>query len=43
MAKSKDDKIIDSVNRIRDEADNIEETVEDKRVKTHGDPIVEMY
>lgn len=37
------DKIRKSTKKIRDEADNIEEEVEDKEVSTRGDPIVKLH
>jgi len=36
-------KIKDSVEKIREECDDIEEEIEDKRGTTYGDPIVELY
>ncbi len=37
------DEILDSVDNIREESDKIEEEVKDKKAKTYGDPIVELY
>jgi len=37
------EKIKKSVDNIRKECDDIEEEVEEKRVKTYGDPIVEIH
>ena len=35
--------IKNSVDNIREECDNIEEEIEPKKVKTYGDPIVELH
>lgn len=36
-------KIQKSVDNIRKECDEIEETIEPKQAKTYGDPVVELY
>ena len=35
--------IQDSVEKIREECDNIEEKIEPKKVSTRGDPIVRLH
>lgn len=45
MAKKEErkEKIKQSVDKIRDECDEIEEEVEPKKVSTRGDPIAKIY
>ena len=35
-------KIKESVEKIREECDNIEENIEPKKAKTYGDPVVNL-
>ncbi len=40
---AKKNKIVKSVDKIRDECDEIEEQVKPKKAKAYGDPIVELH
>ena len=35
--------IKENIENIRNECDEIEEKIEPKRAKTHGDPVCELY